>query len=138
MRVAAYVVCVDDDRRLLLVRLSDMTTHPGWWTLPGGGIEFGEHPEDAAVRELREETGLDGEVRELLAVDSASGPIDVPGEGTVDMHRIRIVYRADIVGGVLQRETNGSSDDARWVTREEAGALKLVATAEVTARRVWG
>ena len=56
--------------RLLLCRLSDITERPGWWTLPGGGIDFGEHPEAGALRELHEETGLIGRIVELLAVDS--------------------------------------------------------------------
>jgi len=43
-RVAAYNVCVDDADRLLLCRLSGITEAPGSWTLPGGGIDFGEHP----------------------------------------------------------------------------------------------
>ncbi|MDP9336579.1 MAG: NUDIX domain-containing protein, partial [Actinomycetota bacterium] len=49
-RVAAYNLCVDSDDRLLLVRLSERTEAPGSWTLPGGGVEFGEHPEAAALR----------------------------------------------------------------------------------------
>ena len=69
-RVAAYNVCVDDASRLLMCRLSDITERPGWWTLPGGGIDFGEHPEAGALRELEEETGLTGRIVELLAVDS--------------------------------------------------------------------
>ena len=136
-RVAAYLVCVDSDDRLLLVRLSDMTTHPGWWTLPGGGIDFGEHPEAAAVRELREETGLEGEIRELLSVESVCSPVAVPGEGEVELHRIRIVYRADIVGGALVAETHGSSDDADWFTRDEVAQLDLVDNARMAMKRVW-
>ena len=56
-RVAAYNVCVDNAGRILMCRLSDITERPGWWTLPGGGIDFGEHPEAGALRELTEETG---------------------------------------------------------------------------------
>ena len=48
-RVAAYVVCTDAEDRLLLCRLTALTARPGAWTLPGGGVEFGEHPEDHRV-----------------------------------------------------------------------------------------
>ena len=56
-RVAAYVVALDEHGRLLLTRLNERTSRPGAWTLPGGGVEFGEHPEVTALRELEEETG---------------------------------------------------------------------------------
>jgi len=47
-RVGAYVVC-SADSQLLLCRVTAMTGRPGWWTLPGGGVEHGEHPEAAVV-----------------------------------------------------------------------------------------
>ncbi|HEX6935610.1 MAG TPA: NUDIX hydrolase [Actinomycetes bacterium] len=54
-RVAAYGVVHDSAGRVLLARLTDRTSHPGWWTLPGGGVDHGEHPEAAVVREVWEE-----------------------------------------------------------------------------------
>ena len=49
----------DDEGRILLARLSAIEVDVGAWTLPGGGVDFGEHPDAAAIRELEEETGLD-------------------------------------------------------------------------------
>src|SRR5262249_11174567 len=73
-RVAAYCVVEDTDGRVLLTRLSPGELDVGLWTLPGGGIEFGEGPADAAVRELEEETGLAGRIVELLGIDSQVYP----------------------------------------------------------------
>ena len=134
-RVAAYVVATDGDR-LLLSRLSDRTMRPGWWTLPGGGIEFGEHPEAAALRELLEETGLEGRIEGLLAVDSFTGPIEFD-DGPRTLHRIRIIYGAEITGGVLRPEADGSSDDAKWFTPSELDEIRLTEPARLGMRLAW-
>lgn len=101
------------------------------WTLPGGGLEFGESPDAAAVRELYEETGLDGKADSLAFVSSQTGP---PGQERGrpygPYHAIRIVYRIAIMGGELAHETNGSTDGARWFTRSDASQLPLLALAQ--------
>ena len=57
-RIAAYGLCRDDDGRVLLVRATGGPASAGQWLLPGGGVRHGEHPQDAVVREIEEETGL--------------------------------------------------------------------------------
>ena len=136
-RVASYVVCLDEHDRLLLCRLTDVTNRPGWWTLPGGGVEFGEHPEAAALRELDEETGLQCRLGELLCVDSKTGPVRVDEGALIDMHRIRIVYRAEVTGGELRHEIGGSSDRAQWFARDELGTIDLVDVGALGARLAW-
>jgi 8-oxo-dGTP diphosphatase len=136
-RVAAYNVCVDGDDRLLLCRLSDVTEAPGAWTLPGGGVEFGEHPEAAAVRELREETGLVGHIDELLAVDSMHRPVRV-GSNAADYHSIRIFYRTTVERADLVHELGGSTDRAAWFSREQLTTMPLVTTSELGLRLAYG
>jgi len=126
-RVAAYNVCVDAQDRLLVCRLSSITERPGWWTLPGGGLEFGEHPEEGALRELHEETGLRGRVEELLAVDSLTRVARSEHDNrTYNYHSVRIIYRTDVEAGDLAHEAIGSTDLAAWCTRAELDALPLV------------
>jgi 8-oxo-dGTP diphosphatase len=136
-RVAAYNVCVDADDRLLLCRLSDITEAPGAWTLPGGGIQFGEHPEAGALRELQEETGLVGRIVELLTVDSLHRPARA-AEDAAGYHSIRIIYRTEIVGGVLTDETDESTDRAAWCARADLATLPLVSTSELGVRLAFG
>ena len=97
-RVAAYAVILRDDQ-ILLSRLSPHITPDELWTLPGGGLDHGEDPRDAVVREVHEETGLEAEVGDTARVYSAHLP-GVWREGRrVDAHALRIVYDGWVAGG---------------------------------------
>ena len=124
-RVAAYALCVDDEDRILLCRVSADYLDAGDWMLPGGGVDFGEHPAAAAIRELAEETGLIGEVLELAFIDSIVSP-GRPERGLGPFHGVRIVYRVAITGGELRDELDESTDRAAWVARRDATSLPLV------------
>ena len=125
-RVAAYGLCLDETDRILLCRLSADEAEPGMWTLPGGGLDFGEPPAAAALRELTEETGLVGEIISLADVEPwlRTGPI--AGSRGDDMHSIQIIYRVRITGGSLRDEVGGSTDSAGWFTRDEIEKLPIV------------
>ena len=69
---AACVVLVDDQQRLLLVKRR-VAPKQGMWCLPGGFVECGETPEQAAMRELQEETGLTGRINTLIGVTASPG-----------------------------------------------------------------
>lgn len=131
MRVAAYAVITDADR-ILLAHWND-ARRPAW-TLPGGGLDPGEHPADAAVREVFEETGFHVELDSVLGVDShvISARDRIHGEGP--LQALRIVYRAHIVGGDLRNEIDGSTDEAAWFAFSELPALTKVALVDAAVR----
>ena len=128
-RLGAYSICRDDAGRILLARLSAIEVDVGAWTLPGGGVDFGEHPDAAAVRELREETGLEGEIESIAGVFSHVYRWSRFAEGA-DLHFLGIVYRMRIVGGDLRDETDGSTDTAAWFAAEDLAGIRLVELAQ--------
>jgi ADP-ribose pyrophosphatase YjhB (NUDIX family) len=131
-RVAAYAVCTDAADRLLLVRVAAGYLAGGMWTLPGGGLDFGEDPSHAVIRELAEETGLTGRVLTLAFVDSQThGPMIEAGRAYGPWHGIRIVYRVEITGGELRDELDESTDAAGWFTRTEVASLPVVELVDV-------
>lgn len=64
MQAGAFAVIFDTDRRVLLCHRRDMDA----WNLPGGRVEAGETPWDAAIRETREEVGLEIEIVRLTGL----------------------------------------------------------------------
>ena len=121
-RVAAYALVTDADGRILLCRTAPGVVPEPVWMLPGGGLEFGESPEAAVVRELEEESGLIGTPERLVDV---SDRMMLNVDGAERLHAIRIVYRARVTGGTLRDETDGSTDRCAWFTPQEASQLNL-------------
>ncbi len=70
---ASCLVLIDSQDRVLLVKRS-VDPKKGFWCLPGGFMELGETPEQSALRELKEETGLSGRIQLLLGVTSNTSP----------------------------------------------------------------
>jgi 8-oxo-dGTP diphosphatase len=124
LRVSAYGI-VTDRRGLLLAHWRDGSR--GAWTLPGGGLEPGEHPAAAVVREVEEETGYRVAVEELLGIDSVVVPAADPLQPRAEpVHSLRVIYRARVTGGELRAEAAGSTDRAGWFTAGEVDRLDRV------------
>jgi 8-oxo-dGTP diphosphatase len=121
-RVAAYALVMDDKGRVLLCRTAPGVVQEQTWLLPGGGLEFGESPEAAVVRELQEEAGLDGVVERLVDVSDRIMP---NLDGADQVHAIRIIYRVTITGGALRDEADGSTDTCAWLNPTDAERLNL-------------
>lgn len=119
--MAAYAVIIRDGH-LLLSRLSPRIARNELWTLPGGGLDHGEDPRHAVVREIREETGLAATIGETARVYSAHLPGAWRDGVQVDAHALRIVYDGWVPADsppprVL--EVDGSTVEAAWIPLDD-------------------
>ncbi|GAA0570256.1 hypothetical protein GCM10009534_00070 [Kribbella sandramycini] len=101
--------------------------------MPGGGVEEGEDPFDAVVREVAEETGLSGVVERLLGVDSRVIPASEAVRG--EMHQnVGVFYEVRITGGVLRPEPNGDTAESVWTPLTEVPSLERSGLVDVGIR----
>ncbi|MFT4262417.1 MAG: NUDIX domain-containing protein [Nocardioides sp.] len=116
-RVAAYAVVLRDGA-ILMSRLSDTLTATPMWTLPGGGLDHGEDPRAAVVREVQEETGLDVVIGETAWVLSSHQANAWRRGRNVDAHALRIVYDGWVAVDAPEPRTvevGGSTAEAAWL-----------------------
>ncbi len=103
--------CVIKDNKFLLIhRISSFDV----WEFPGGGIEFGESPEEAAVRELKEETNLTVKSKGLLTINSYLSP--------QEKHYICFYYICEVLDGEIKIGDEDHSE-YRWFSLEEMKKL---------------
>ena len=115
--IAGVGVAVISDDKLLVVQKRD-GPFAGRWALPGGKIELGETRETAAAREVKEETGLDVAIDDVIWVGETIGPGSPP-----QWHFTLVDFAAHVTGGELV--AGDDAVDARWVTIDELVALPL-------------
>ena len=125
-RVPCVGAIITGGGRILLIRRGH-EPEAGRWSLPGGRIEAGETDQQALVREVREETGLE------VAPGRLIGAVDRPAAGG----RVLVIsdYAATVTGGVLR--AGDDADDARWFSVRELDSLPL-STGLKEALRDWG
>jgi 8-oxo-dGTP diphosphatase len=111
-RVGVGAIVVREGALLMVLRGKDPGR--GLWSVPGGRVEAGEYLFDAVKREVREETGLDVEVGDLLGIHEVVG----------DPHYVIMDYSATVVGE-LTPVAGADADEARWIPFEEVQTLDL-------------
>jgi mutator protein MutT len=113
-------VCVGavavDNERLLLVRRGRGPA-AGFWSVPGGRVEAGETLAEAVVRELLEETGIEG------VCDRMVGWVERIGEG---YHFVILDFAVDVLDGGVEPVAGDDAAEARWVPLPEVSDYALV------------
>lgn len=107
-------IIVEDNKVILIKRLND--PFRDCWAIPGGFVEYGERVEDAAIREAKEETGLDIELTGLIGVysDPARDPRG---------HTVTVAYLAKVTGGKLKSDSDAR--DAKFISIDKVRNMKL-------------
>lgn len=118
-RCGAYGVVIKEGK--LLLSRKKAGPYQGLWDLPGGGIEFGEAPEEALERELVEETALKGSGFELIEVVSVCKEAASCWE-PLQFHFIGVIYRVNTI-----EEVHGKTpeEENSWFSSEELKVVKL-------------
>ena len=131
-RVSAYAVAIADSE-ILLARIAPGYPGAGSWTLPGGGLDWGEAPDEALHRELYEETGLNGRIVNLLGIDSIRIVRNRDGK-RVGYHALRIIYGVSAGGQPRVTEVDGSVAESAWVPLNAISGLPTVELVAVALR----
>lgn len=108
--VSRDIVCsgiVIYDNKLLLIKRG-INPEIGKWALPGGYISWDETAEEAVVREVKEETGIDAKVKKLLSVNSS--PDRIPGE---NLQNVGLFYVLEPLSFDLKKQ-DGEIEDVKW------------------------
>jgi 8-oxo-dGTP pyrophosphatase MutT (NUDIX family) len=116
--VGVSAVVVDDEGRILMQKRADN----GLWVLPGGGMDLTESVPQAAVREVKEETGYDVEVTGMVGLYTDARHIIAYSDGEV-RRQFNICLTARVVGGALA--ISDESADVRWVSSDEIEELPM-------------
>ena len=105
-RVGVNLVCFDDDDRVLFLR---HVFHPAApWGLPGGWLDRNESPAECAIRELREETGLEADL----------GPVVHIARGSLPAH-VGIIYMARLSSETREQVLSSEILEAIWLAPDE-------------------
>ncbi|MGH3862766.1 NUDIX hydrolase [Actinokineospora sp.] len=116
--VACSTFVQDADGRVLMIRRTDS----GRYTIPGGQLEPGESLSSAAVRETKEETGIDTEISGLVGIYSNPKHVIEYSDGEV-RQEFSICFRGNPVGGEIK--VSDESEEVGWVRIEQLAELDI-------------
>ena len=111
-----------NERKIILIERGNEPSK-GKWTIPGGLVELGETPEQAVIREAKEEINLDVENPTLIDVVSN---VDIDENGKIKYHYIIIDYFVHVKNGIAKASSDAA--DLRWVPFDEVEKYNLTAS----------
>lgn len=128
-RVAVGAIVIKDGEILLVKRTKD--PGKGCWAIPGGSVELGETLQEAAEREIREETGLIVKAKDPVHTFDL---IDRDKRGHIRFHYVIIDLIADFVSGELCAADDAM--DARWFSSEQLEDVAMTKSTKELLRKI--
>jgi 8-oxo-dGTP diphosphatase len=127
IRIGTYGLAIDHRARpvILLTRIAPDEVDAGYWTLPGGGLEWGEHPLEGLRREFVEETGLEPRTLSLLGIHSYSLTPEQRRNPGPALQVIQAVYLVAAEGNPVH-EVGGSTVEAKWFPLAELDSVPIL------------
>ena len=116
-RVGLGVIVVNRDGKVLIGKRKG--GHAPYYSIPGGQLDLGETFEAGAIREVKEETGIEAEIEKSLGFDEDFEP-DKHGEIT---HYIFLVYKAKYISGELKPDDD--IEKLEWISKEKLSQIEL-------------
>lgn len=108
--VTVGAIVVNEKREVLLVKRA-VSHNFGKYTIPGGFLDRNEDTRQGTLRELKEETGYEGEIRDLFCVN------DSPNRPKEDRQNVDFLYLVTVTGGKITM--NNEVSEIRWFTEEQ-------------------
>lgn len=108
--VTVGAIAVNEKGEVILVKRGPDVPNPGKYSVPGGFFDRDETTQEAVLRELQEETGLDGKIRCLFHIN------DNPKRPKEDRQNVDFIYVVDVTGGDIK--TDWETVSAEWFTKE--------------------
>ena len=127
--VAVGAVVIHDNQVLLVKR--GKPPAEGEWAIPGGNVELGETLQQAAEREILEETGVTVQAKEIIYTFES---IHKDPEGGVIFHYVILDFAADYISG--NPAPHDDAMDAQWVTPENATKLKINSSTRILLNKI--
>jgi len=115
-QILVTAAVIEKDGKVLLAKRMKGTHREGRWEFPGGRVEIGENPRDTIKREIREELGIDIEVKEIFEISSHVYEDD-------DKQVILIAFKCEFKGGDIDKKEVA---DYAWVKIEDMDGYDVV------------
>ncbi|HSW47924.1 MAG TPA: NUDIX hydrolase [Candidatus Saccharimonadales bacterium] len=112
--ITVGALVINDKNQVLLIKRAEHLPNGGKYGIPGGFLDRDETIEEGTLRELKEETGLDGEILTLFQI------IDTPNRQKEDRQNIQFNYIVKVKEGVFNK--NSEVEESRWVNEEDLPA----------------